>query len=229
MYGNTLEWLLEPENPGVRYLALKDLMDLSSDDPELIAARELAHKQGSISSILDAMEPDGYWVKPGPGYNPKYRGTVWAVMFLAQLGASVVIDQRIKQACEYLLSNNLRTHGLFTFNGVPSGTLDCLQGNLCAAMLDLGCDDPRLEEAFEWMARSVTGEGIVPYNMTPEKTHCVIMPRIAGRSLPVGRTTINPVPGLVLVSGWHKVGFKIQGPNIFLNYIPILNITSNQT
>src|SRR5690606_17224701 len=32
----------------------------------------------------------------------------------------------------------------------------------CAAMLDLGYDDPRLENAVEWMARTVTGEGVAP-------------------------------------------------------------------
>jgi hypothetical protein len=35
-----------------------------------------------------------------------------------------------------------------------------LQGNLSWALLELGYDDPRLEMAFDWMARSVTGEGI---------------------------------------------------------------------
>jgi hypothetical protein len=33
---------------------------------------------------------------------------------------------------------------------------------LCAALLELGCEDPRLDTALEWMARSVTGEGIAP-------------------------------------------------------------------
>ena len=33
---------------------------------------------------------------------------------------------------------------------------------MCTALLELGFDDPRLEKAFEWMARSVTGEGIAP-------------------------------------------------------------------
>jgi hypothetical protein len=37
-----------------------------------------------------------------------------------------------------------------------------LQGNLCTAILDLDYDDPRLEMAFDWMARSVTGEGVAP-------------------------------------------------------------------
>ena len=52
--------------------------------------------------------------------------------------------------------------GQFSASGAPSGTVDCLQGNLCWALIELGCDDPRLEGAFEWMARSVTGEGIAP-------------------------------------------------------------------
>jgi hypothetical protein len=37
-----------------------------------------------------------------------------------------------------------------------------LQGNLAWALLELGVDPQRLETAFDWMARSVTGEGIAP-------------------------------------------------------------------
>ena len=37
-----------------------------------------------------------------------------------------------------------------------------MQGNLSWALLELGYEDPRLEMAFDWMARSVTGEGIAP-------------------------------------------------------------------
>jgi hypothetical protein len=40
--------------------------------------------------------------------------------------------------------------------------VDCLQGNLCWALTELGHRDARLNEAFEWMARSVTGEGVAP-------------------------------------------------------------------
>jgi hypothetical protein len=37
-----------------------------------------------------------------------------------------------------------------------------MQGNLCWAMLELGYEDRRLDKAFDWMARTVTGEGIAP-------------------------------------------------------------------
>ena len=87
--GDSLAWLLEPDDPGVRYLALRDLLDRPADDAELLAAQQAAHVQGPIATILDAMAPEGYWVEPGPGYNPKYRSTVWSITLLAQLGASV--------------------------------------------------------------------------------------------------------------------------------------------
>ncbi len=71
-------------------------------------------------------------------------------------------DKRIARACQYILDHALAPGGQFTASGAASGTADCLQGNLCWALLELGCGDPRLDTAFEWMARSVTGEGIAP-------------------------------------------------------------------
>lgn len=157
---NAVDWLLEPDDVGVRYLAMRDLVKAGAT--ELKAARKKAHSQGQIADVLGKMHKEGYWVKPGAGYNPKYTGTAWSIILLSQLGASIEVDERIETACSYLLERNMTTGGHFTVNGAPSGTVDCLQGNLCAALLDLGCEDPRLDTAFEWMARSVTGEGVSP-------------------------------------------------------------------
>jgi hypothetical protein len=161
MRDEPLEWLLESSDPGVRYLALRDLVDKPEDD-ELKEARQRAYQEGPISSVLNKMQPEGYWAKPGPGYLPKYRSTVWALILLAQLGARVKEDSRINQACEYLLEHALGAGGQFGIHGTPSSTIDCLQGNLCWALLEMGYADPRLDQAFEWMARTVTGEGIAP-------------------------------------------------------------------
>lgn len=160
--GDSLTWLLESDNPGVRYLALRDLCDLPPDAPQLISARELAHTQGPIAAVLAEMNPEGYWVEPGPGYLPKYFSSVWSLVLLAQLGADAAMDDRISQAIHYMLERGLAQHGQFSTNGAPSGTADCLQGNLCWALTALGCTDSRLDSAFEWLARSVTGDGIAP-------------------------------------------------------------------
>jgi hypothetical protein len=160
--GYPVDWLLESENPGVRYLALRDLLEKPEVDQDFISARHVAHTHGPIADILEGMQPEGYWAEPGPGYTPKYRSTVWSVILLAQLGALVNEDERIGRACAYLLDQNLTPSGQFSINGTPSGTVDCLQGNLCWALLEMGYDDPRLDTAFGWMARTVTGEGMAP-------------------------------------------------------------------
>jgi hypothetical protein len=155
-----LDWLLEPGDIGVRYLAMRDLV--RADARELAAAKKKAHTEGPIAEALAKMNKEGYWVKPGAGYLPKYTSTVWSVILLAQLGASMETDNRAAAVVSYILEHNLTQGGHFSINGAPSGTVDCIQGNLCAALFDLGCKDPRLEKAFEWMARSVTGEGVAP-------------------------------------------------------------------
>jgi len=160
--GDPLPWLLEPSGPGPRYLALRDLVGLVPADPELIAAQKAAHTGGPIAAILKEMDPQGYWVRPGPGYNPKYYSAIWSLTSLAQLGASVNMDTRISVACLYALDKGLTPLGQYSMTGKPSGTIDCLQGNLLSALVALGYDDPRLDQAYEWMARSVTGEGLAP-------------------------------------------------------------------
>ena len=79
--GDSLSWLLENDSPGVHYLALRDLVE-AAEEVEISAARKAAHKDGPIADILQWMSEDGYWEKEGPGYNPKYRSTVWALIML---------------------------------------------------------------------------------------------------------------------------------------------------
>lgn len=159
---NPMPWLLEPdqENPGVRYFALTDLLDRTLDDPEVTAAKRDVMTSGQVPAILDAQYPQGYWVKPGPGYSPKYRSTVWQAIFLAQLGADGS-DPRVRTGCEHIFDHTLTEHGGFSMTAKPSGLIHCLQGNLGAAMIDLGwLGDERLDKALDWLARSITGEGL---------------------------------------------------------------------
>jgi hypothetical protein len=157
---SSIEWLLESQDIGVKYLAMRDLVKSKTED--LTAARKKTHVEGPIAEVLARMQKEGYWGKPGPGYYPKYTGTVWSVILLSQLGASIKADERVRTSCAYTLGHMLAKDGQFTANGLPSGTADCLQGNLCTALLDLGCEDSRLDKAIDWMARSVTGESVAP-------------------------------------------------------------------
>jgi hypothetical protein len=155
-----LPWLLEddPVNPGVRYFALQDLVGTPADSAEVSAAQEAVMSTGPVPVILAQQDPDGFWIKPG--YLPKYNGTMWSIIFLAQLGAAGD-DPRVRRACEHLFDYAVAEHGGLSADGRNSGLIHCLQGNLCAALIDFGyLDDGRLQRALDWLARSITGEGI---------------------------------------------------------------------
>ena len=160
--GDSLSWLLEQDddNPGVRYMALRDLLDASPEDRELAQAQERVMGAGPVAAILAAQEEAGYWVKPGPGYAPKYTGTLHSIYFLSQLGADGA-DPRVRRGCAYVLENALAPRGGYSANGNNSGLVHCLEGNLVAALTAFGyMADQRHRQAVEWLARSVTGEGI---------------------------------------------------------------------
>ena len=160
MNKEVLNWLLEPDGSGVDYPAMRDLTD--AGEKEIADARERVHRKGPIGYILSKMDPEGYWEKPGPGYLPKYTSSVWSLILLSQLGASIEADERISTACSYYLDHAMTQHGQISANGTPSQTIDCLQGNMLTALTDMGFDDLRMDKAYEWMAMTTIGEGVAP-------------------------------------------------------------------
>jgi hypothetical protein len=160
--GDPIPWLLEtdPEQPAVRYFTLRDILNYTEDTEEIREAKAAIMSSGPVPAILNAQDKEGYWMKPGPGYSPKYHSTIWQIMFLAQLGADG-LDARVKTACEYVLNHSISKSGGFSFNGTPSAFVHCLAGNLGAALIDLGyLEDQRLKTALQLQARMITGEGI---------------------------------------------------------------------
>ncbi len=154
---DVLAWLLERDNPSARYLALRDLLGRSDDAPEVRAARQAIPGWGPARAILEAQWPAGYWVAPGVGYSPRYRATVWQVIFLAALGGPCT--EAIERACAYVLDHSRLPDGRFSAHKTAKGAVVCLNGNLLRAMLQLGCTDPRLEQVATALARTVVREG----------------------------------------------------------------------
>jgi hypothetical protein len=152
-----LPWLLEPENPSARYLALTSLLDRPCDDPEVVAARETIPGWGAARAILDAQWPGGYWMAPGVGYSPKYKATVWQVIILAALGAP--LTPAVERACDRVLKDSRLPDGRFSAKKTEQGAIACLGGNLLRALMQLGFDDPRLAQSIEAHAGMVLRDG----------------------------------------------------------------------
>jgi hypothetical protein len=162
-----LPWLLEYDTPAVRAATLQRLLGDAPDRPRVREARLAAMDSDPIKSLLATQDPAGWWAKPGPGYSPKYRGTVWQVIFLDQLGADARHPQ-VARACDYVLDWTVAPGGGFGASGIalqaqrqPSRVIHSLNGNLLRALIGLGrFDDERVQAAIDRAARSITGDGM---------------------------------------------------------------------
>ena len=153
--GDPVSWLLEPDEtqPAIRYYTLRDILGRDENDKEVKAAKAAIMVSGPVPVILE-----GYWDKPGFSFRPKYRRTEYTLINMAQLGADGA-DPRIRASCEILLSRYIDSNGGLSFTGIPF--IHCAAGIMGAALIDFGwLDDRRLQRAMEWLAQTITGEGV---------------------------------------------------------------------
>jgi hypothetical protein len=170
---DTIGWLLEPENPSVRYFALRHLLDLPVLDPQVQDARADVMRCGLVPHILSRQQSAGYWGEPKDFYvRSKYRGTVWTLILLAELGADGT-DPRLEGAAEFILSaaQDRQSKG-FAYQsadlngGDHNSVIPCLTGNMLFCLARLGrLADPRVQAAIEWVLRYQRlddGDGTAP-------------------------------------------------------------------
>jgi hypothetical protein len=161
-----LDWLLEKNNPSVRYFTLRDLLNRPEHDREVQAAQRAIMRSDPVQKILAAQSADGSWWKSWQTYTPKYRATDWQILFLAELGADGN-NRVVRRGVEFLLTHACASHGGFScYAGAPpSGAIHCLNGNLIWALATLGyADDERVQRAVDWLTGSITGEDFDAWN-----------------------------------------------------------------
>lgn len=150
---SAVEWLLEEDQPSVRYLALTELLDKPQKDPEVKAAKKNIMKRGWAKDILDKQEPGGYWVKETNLYQPKYISTNWMLLILSDLGLTRD-EPRIDRACQMWIKRFAKDDGGFDNGGGRFGHL-CITGNTARALVKFGfVDHPKVRKAFQWFVNN---------------------------------------------------------------------------
>ncbi len=157
---STIDWLLEPENPSVRYFTLVDLLDRPVGDSEVLQARQAIMTSGYVPSLLKGQTEGGYWGRPESFYHPAYTGAVWRFMLLAEFGSDGSHPQ-IRKTAEHLFERSQTSTGGFSAHDIASphrterGLL-CLTGNMLWSYIRLGyLDDPHVRQGIEWIARYI--------------------------------------------------------------------------
>ena len=148
-----LDWLLEEDQPSVRYFTLTRLLEKPIDDPEVVAARDMITRGGWAQEILAKQDPAGWWVSEESLYQPKYLSTNWMLLILADLGLTKA-DPRIKKACDLWIERFAKDDGGFSMDGSKKGHL-CVTGNTTRALVQFGyADHQAVRGAFGWLVKN---------------------------------------------------------------------------
>ena len=151
-----VDWLLEGD-PSLRFRVLTELLDQPPDGSEAAKARNDLMTIGPAAKVLAMQRPGGHWGREEDFYvRTKYRGTVWNLILLAQLGADPA-DRRVGQAGDFVLRWSRRADGGFTYSGGPHGgdalSLPCLTGNMAWSLAKLGMgEDPRMMATYRHLS-----------------------------------------------------------------------------
>jgi hypothetical protein len=152
-----LDWLLEPSQPAVRYLAMKNLFEGTSG-ADLDEARRAITSKGWVADILSAQKPGGYWVSEEKLYRPKYTSTNWMLLTLSDLGVTKK-DPGIAKACSLWMDRFSKADGGFNTDEARKSE-HCLAGNTARALIKFGyVDEPRVRSAFNWLVKTQKKNG----------------------------------------------------------------------
>ncbi len=159
-----LDWLLEDDQPSVRYYALIDLLGRGASDPDVRGARARIPKAGWAAQLLKRQKKGGYWEAREPKdlaewtrflQFPQFGSTMWPALVLADLGLTAR-DPRIKKIAELLFDYKLRLSSPFNFYTEEV----CAVGNLAGMLTRFGYgDDRRVQKLFDWMIEDQRANG----------------------------------------------------------------------
>lgn len=153
-----LEWLMEPEQPSIRYLASTQLLGKGGTDSDVREAKGRIPSTGWVAEILSRRDPGGWWVREKSVYHPKYTSTNWNMLALADLGATRAIPA-VRASCELWMDRSPLNGG--GVGGFSSGKgHHCYTGNMARALIRFGFgDDPRVRKALDWLVRTAHPKG----------------------------------------------------------------------
>lgn len=146
---NPIEWLLEKNNPSVRYFTMIDILGLDKNSKDVVFAKKAIMNSKIVKKIFSKQSPEGYGGEP-KNFAASYSNTFWQLVLMAELGVDGR-DIRIRKTCELIFSLSQKEGG-FSISGTRGTVLPCYTGIMTWALIRFGyLDDPRVVQALKWI------------------------------------------------------------------------------
>jgi len=162
--GRVLDWLLEEQQPCVRYYTLRDLLDRREDDPDVRSARARIARVGWAHDQLSQQGPKGFWEPHEPKnvgewvnflYFPTYTATNWRALVLSDLGLDST-HPGIRKLAERIFDYKLRLSSPFNFFYEEM----CISANTARMLTRFGySDDRRVRKLYDWLIEDQREDG----------------------------------------------------------------------
>ena len=137
-----IEWLLEDNNPAVKFNIRKYILSENSHkDFKNIEKQILLNPP--VKSILELQNKEGWWFEDSYFFNPLYKNTFWQLYFLSLLGVTRNV-RSVDKAVRLVVKNMQSDKGSFPSSKKYKGNLICMQGIALEMLIRLGY----LEEDF---------------------------------------------------------------------------------
>ncbi len=195
-----IQWLMEDNNPPVKYLTQTNLLEVDSSKSDVVAIKNKINNYEPIAEILNKQIDSSYWFDKGKTKNyKKYLGSFWQVIFLSELHAQK--NEQIENGIEHIYSTGQSSNGGFSMTGTNRGAITCLTANIVRALYFFGYgEDERTKKAVKFLlAKIEDGEGLICYPLTSLIQNCFMtIPKVihALGSIPVNERTSRVQKGI---------------------------------
>jgi hypothetical protein len=186
---NVVNWLLEENNPPVRYLTLKHLVNDSKAAQEIKThLMEYQVTRGILKHLEDFLNNDkSYW---------KYKGKFWQVIFLGQFladGQHPAIEKLVRNIME------IRKKWIWKFGG------QCLAANLLAALMRLGyATQTVVNEETEKLAQQILSNAgakceVMDYSLLPRCYMAIPKILLCFSEIPKGKRSLAVIDAIEIL------------------------------
>jgi hypothetical protein len=160
-HAELIEWLLDENDPSLKYRVLTELLDLPQDNTDVVQIKSKIEGSPPVKSLLNAMHADGYWLQENTRTNIVYgKGveygafatTHFCLSYLSELGLTKENPLVAKASDRYL--------SLQKSDGDWWNHYSCLYAYNIRTFIKLGYrNDPRLQKTIDLLLNTTRPDG----------------------------------------------------------------------
>jgi len=154
------DWLLEENNPSIRYWTLKDLLHKSESQPEVAEAKGKISESEEVQMIFSKIDINSgaFWSRSNGNIYWGAFSTGSALCFLAETGLTKEAPE-IEDLANFLFGYQ-SAEGFFKLSPRGPGWWSCFTATVLGALLRFGyVNDERVDKGVEWLFRTQRLDG----------------------------------------------------------------------